>query len=195
MRGCIEFTVLGCVLFAVAHQAGSLIAARAVLGFGTASFLMAPIALYARWSPPDRCSTFAGIQLGRGSLGAIFATAPLAYATASFGWRMTFLGVGVCAAVIGVLVWLIVTDDPPGVKSTSRRETLRESIAGIWQVIRTPSMGRVFMVQLSSYPSYVLIVGLWGGPYLTHVYGYDLQGQGDVPLVAARAEVVVVVLL
>jgi MFS family permease len=189
MLGSIGFTVLGCVLFAVAHQAGSLIAARAVLGFGTASFLMAPIAIYARWFPPDRFSTFAGIQLGLGSLGAIFATAPLAYATASVGWRMTFLGVGVCAALIGVLVWLIVTDDPPGVKHTPRKETLRESIAGIWQVIRTPSMGRVFLMQLSIYPSYVLVVGLWGGPYLTHIYGYDLQGRGDVLFVAALAGV------
>ena len=94
----IGFTVLGCVLFALAHDAGGLVAARALLGFGTASFLMAPVALYARWFPPERFSTFAGIQLGLGSLGAIFATAPLAFATASFGWRMTFLGVGVCAA-------------------------------------------------------------------------------------------------
>lgn len=189
MLGSIGFTVLGCVLFAVAHQAGGLIAARAVLGFGTASFLMAPIAIYARWFPPDRFSTFAGIQLGLGSLGAIFATAPLAYATASVGWRMTFLGVGVCAALIGVLVWLIVTDDPPGVKHTPRKETLRESVAGIWQVIRTPSMGRVFLMQLSIYPSYVLVVGLWGGPYLTHIYGYDLEGRGEVLFVAALAGV------
>lgn len=185
----VGFTVLGCVLFGMANNAGGLVAARALLGFGTASFLMAPVALYARWFPPEKFSTFAGIQLGLGSLGAIFATAPLAYATESYGWRMTFLGVGVCAAVIGVLIWLIVTDDPPGVKSTPRRETLRESIAGIWQVIRTPSMGRVFMVQLSAYPSYLLIVGLWGGPYLTHVYGYDLQGRGDILFVAALTQV------
>ena len=103
---------------------------------------------------------------------------------------MTFLGVGVCAALIGVLVWLIVTDDPPGVKHTPRTETLRESIAGIWQVIRTPSMGRIFMMQLSIYPSYVLVVGLWGGPYLTHIYGYDLKGRGDILFVAALAAVV-----
>ena len=50
-------------------------------------------------------------------------------------------------------------------------------------------MGRVFMVQLSIYPSYVLIVGLWGGPYLTHVYGYDLKGRGDILFVAALAQV------
>jgi MFS family permease len=171
----IGFTVLGCVLFASSHDAASLVVARAVLGFGTASFLMAPVALYARWFPPERFSTFAGIQLGVGSCGAIFATAPMAFATANVGWRMTFLGVGVCAAVIGLLIWLIVTDDPPGMKREPHRETLRESLAGIWQVIRTPSMGRVFMVQLSSYPSYALIVGLWGGPYLTHVYGYHVR--------------------
>ena len=102
---------------------------------------------------------------------------------------MTFLGVGVCAALIGVLVWRIVTDDPPGVGPTPRKETLRESVAGIWQVIRTPSMVRVFMAQLSSYPSYVLVVGLWGGPYLTHVYGYDLKGRGDILFVAALGQV------
>jgi MFS family permease len=185
----VGFTVLGCAVFALAHSAGHLVAGRALLGFGTASFLMAPVALYARWFPPERFSTFAGIQLGVGSLGAIFATAPLAYSTATFGWRMTFLGVGVCAALIGVVVWLMVTDDPPGVKSAPRRETLRESIAGIWQVIRTPSIGRIFLIQLSSYPSYLLIVGLWGGPYLTHVYGYDLKGRGDILFVAALAQV------
>jgi len=185
----IGFTVLGCGLFAAADGAGGLVAARALLGFGTASFLMAPVALYARWFPPEQFSTLAGIQLGLGSFGAIFATAPLAYATASFGWRMTFLGVGVCTAVIGVLVWLIVTDDPPGAKSTPHNETLRENVAGIWQVIRTPSMVRVFMAQLSSYPSFVLIVGLWGGPYLTHVYGYDIKGRGDILFIAALTQV------
>jgi MFS family permease len=186
---CIAFTVLGCVVFAMAHQVSGLVMGRALLGFGTASFLMAPVALYARWFPPERFSTLAGIQLGVGSLGAIFATAPLAFATASIGWRATFLGVGIGTALIGFVVWLIVTDDPPGVKRPPHTETLRESIAGIWQVIRTPSMGRVFLVQLSSYPSYVLVVGLWGGPYLTHVYGYDLQGRGDILLVAALTQV------
>src|ERR1700712_3472433 len=140
-------TWLGCGLFAMANDAGGLVASRALLGFGTCSFLMAPLALYARWFSPERFSTFAGIQLGLGSLGAIFATAPLAYATASVGWRIAFLGVGVCAALIGVLVWLIVTDDPPGVKSAPHQETLRENVAGIWQVIRAPSMVRVFMAQ------------------------------------------------
>jgi len=186
----VGFTVLGCVLFALAQAAGGLVAARALLGFGTASFLMAPVALYARWFPPERFSTLAGIQLGVGSLGALFATAPLAFAAATFGWRATFLGVGAATVAIGVLLWLIVSDDPPGVKTAPRHETLRESIAGIWEVIRTPSIGRIFLVQLSSYPSFLLVVGLWGGPFLTHVYGYDLRGRGDILFVPALMQVI-----
>jgi MFS family permease len=185
----IAFTAAGCALFALAGDAGGLIASRALLGFGTASFLMAPVALYARWFPPARFSTLAGIHLGIGSLGALFATAPLAFATASFGWRATFLGVGVVALLIGILVWLIVSDDPPGVTTAPKRETLRESVAGIWSVIRTPSIGRIFLVQMTSYPSFVLLVGLWGGPYLTHIYGYDLTGRGEILFMAALAQV------
>ena len=185
----VAVTVAGSAAFALAHDVSGLVAARALLGFGTACFLMAPVALYARWFPPERFSTFAGIHLGVGSLGALLATAPLAFATASFGWRATFLGVGAATVVIGALIWLIVSDDPPGRTTEPRHETLSESVAGIWQVIRTPSIGRVFLVQLTSYPSFVLVVGLWGGPYLTHIYGYDLKGRGEILFVAALAQV------
>ena len=183
-------TILGCIVFAVSHGAGGLIGARALLGLGTAPFLVAPVALYARWFP-ERFSTLAGVHLGLGSLGALLATAPLAYATSSFGWRSTFLAVSVCAAAIGVLLWLIVTDAPPGATDIPhKKEGLRDSIAGIWEVVRTPSIGRVFMVQLSSYPSYIVLVGLWGGPYLTHVYGYDLKGRGEILFLSALCQVV-----
>jgi MFS family permease len=189
MLACVGFTVLGCALFAVAESWGSLTIARALQGFGTASFLMAPCALYARWFPPERFSTFTGIQIGLGTIGALLATAPLAYATATVGWRMTFLAMGLSAALVGVVIWLLVTDDPPGQRTEPRRETLKESIVGVWHVIRAPSMFRVFLVQVAIYPSYLLVVGLWGGPYLTHVYGFGLKERGNILLLAALAQV------
>ena len=190
MLASIAVTVAGSVAFALAHDVFGLVVSRALLGFGTACFLMAPVALYARWFPPERFSTFAGIHLGVGTLGALLATAPLAFAVASVGWRTAFLAVAILTVVIGLLTWLIVSDDPPGRTTEPRNETLRESVAGIWQVIRTPSIGRIFLVQLTSYPSFVLVVGLWGGPYLTHTYGYDLKGRGEILFVAALAQVV-----
>jgi MFS family permease len=186
----VAITVIGCGVFALAQGATGLVTGRALLGLGTACFLMAPLALYARWFAPERFSTLGGIHLGIGSLGALLATAPMAYSTATFGWRATFLGVGAFTVAIGLLTFLIISDEPPGAKPSRRRETLRESIAGIWAVIRTPSIGRIFMIQLASYPSYILVVGLWGGPYLTHIYGYDLKGRGDILFVAALMQIV-----
>jgi MFS family permease len=183
-------TVTGCAVFALSPNAGGLIMGRALLGLGTACFLMAPLALYARWFAPDRFSTIGGLHLGIGSLGALLATAPMALSTESFGWRATFLGVAVFTIVIGFLTWIIVSDDPPGARIEPRRESLRESVAGIWAVIRTPSIGRIFLIQLASYPSYILVVSLWGGPYLTHIYGYDLKGRGDILFVAALAQII-----
>ena len=88
-----------------------------------------------------------------------------------------------------LLLWLIVTDDPPGIETKPQRESLRQSVTGIWEVVRTPSIGRVFLVQMTCYPSFVLVVGLWGGPYLTHIYGYDLAGRGEILFVAALTQV------
>ncbi len=50
-------------------------------------------------------------------------------------------------------------------------------------------MGRVFIAQVALYPSYLLVVSLWGGPYLTHVYGFDIKERGNILLVAALAQV------
>ena len=72
----------------------------------------------------------------------------------------------------------------------THRELLRESLAGILAVIRTPSVGRLFVMNLVGYSSFALMVGLWGGPYLTHVYGYDLERRGSLLLIPVLAQIV-----
>lgn len=181
--------VAGCALFASAQSVSGLVLGRALLGLGTSSFLMAPLALYARWFPPKQFSTITGMQLGVGTLGSLLATAPLAFSTAAIGWRGTFVGIGVITLTIGALVWVIVRDASPRDAAPQRRASLRDDFAGLWEVIRTPSIGRLFALQLTNYPSYLLIVGLWGGPYLTHVYGFDLKGRGDLLFIPALAQV------
>jgi MFS family permease len=47
----------------------------------------------------------------------------------------------------------------------------------------------LFVIHLTSYATFALVVGLWGGPYLTHVYGYGLTDRGDLLFVAALAQI------
>ena len=51
----------------------------------------------------------------------------------------------------------------------------------------------LFLMHAMSYSSYVLIVGLWGGPFLTHVYGYGLTARGDLLMLPAISHIVGVV--
>ena len=55
--------------------------------------------------------------------------------------------------------------------------------------MRIPSVGRLFLMQMATYSSFVLFAGLWGGPYLTHVYGYGLTERGNLLLVPAIAQI------
>jgi predicted MFS family arabinose efflux permease len=149
---------------------------------------MASLALYAKRFPPQRFATLTGLQLGIGSIGTLFATAPLAYGAATVGWRASFLLVAAVTLAATLLVAAVVASDRPS--AASRHESLRDSIVGLREVFRTPSVGPLFLLHLASYSSFALIVGLWGGPYLTHVYGFDLAARGELLLLPAVTQIV-----
>ena len=188
MLACAGIAALGALLFAWSTTATGLIASRVLMGIGSCCYLMAPLALYARRFPADRFTALAGIQLGLGTLGTLLATAPLAYSTAAIGWRLTFVGVAGMMLLAGALVGVVVRDD--GVARTESKETLRETLAGLGEALRTPSVAALFVMQLASYSSFVLVAGLWGGPYLTHVYGYTLAERGNMLLLSVIAQIV-----
>jgi MFS family permease len=192
-------TVCGIIVFATAANPGVLILGRAMLGLGTAGALVSSLAVYARRFPSNRFATLTGLQVGIGTLGTLMATAPLAFSTAVIGWRNSFLVVAAFTLLAGIAIAVVVKDDAHSAASTredgrlrpnSRREALRESLSGILAVIRTPSVGRLFVLNLANYSTFALVVGLWGGPYLTHVYGYSLEERGSFLLIPVLAQIV-----
>jgi predicted MFS family arabinose efflux permease len=187
MLVCAAVVIASALTFAAGRTPAELVAARIVMGVGTSCFLIAPLALYAQRFAPDRFAMLAGLHIGIGTLGTLLATAPLAFAAAEVGWRTSFVA---AAAVMGVvsLPLALVVREPPRIVPV-RRETLRESVLGIRAAMRIPSVGRLFVMQMATYSSFVIFVGLWGGPYLTHVYGYGLTERGGLLLVPALAQI------
>jgi MFS family permease len=181
-------TVLGALVFAAAPSPAVLIFGRVLLGIGSSSAFMASLAVYARRFPPDRFATLVGLQLGIGTVGTLIATAPLAFSTAAIGWRGSFLLVGAFTFAVGVLIAFVVRDETAS--GPVRAERWSESMAGIVAVIRTPSVGRLFLMNVVVYSSFSMIVGLWGGPYLTHIYGYTLEERGSLLLIPVVAQIV-----
>jgi MFS family permease len=194
MLACAIVAVAGAIAFALATTPAALVGARILMGLGSSCYLMAPLALYARRFPPETFAALAGIQIGIGTVGTLLVTAPLAFASAAIGWRATFLAVAGVVVVCALLVALVIREEGADTARAVHHETLAESLAGIAAVARTPSFVPVFLMHTVCYASYVLIVGLWGGPYLAHVYGLGLTARGDLLLIPALTQIVGVVL-
>lgn len=183
--------VAGCIVFALGPDQNTLILGRVLMALGCSSFYVAPLAIYARWFQPKYFSTVVGAQLGLSGLGLLAATAPLAIAAGTIGWRASFVIVAALAGLSGLIVLWWVSDDPPGVpKPEHKKENFRESLRGLLVVTRTPSFWPIFAMFVSNYAVLIAILGLWGGPYLAHVYGYDLPTRGFYLLVLAVASTI-----
>lgn len=178
--------VAGCIVFALGPDLNTLVLGRVLMALGCSSFYVAPLAIYSRWFQPKYFSTVTGIQLGLSGLGLLAATSPLAFAASTIGWRPSFVIVGVLAALSGLIVLLWVSDDPPGTPPHGhKKENFFESLQGLLVVTRTPAFWPIFAMFLTNYAVVITILGLWGGPYLAHVYGYDLETRGYYLLVLA----------
>jgi MFS family permease len=188
MLVCAVIAVVGTLMFALATSPFWLIAARVLMGLGSSCYLMAPLALYAKRYPPDRFATLVGLQIGLGTLGTLLATAPFAFAVALIGWRISFVAIALLVLAAALLVAVAVQDDKADLAMA--RETLRESLRGTFAAVRVPSFWPVFALQLASYSSFVVVVGLWGGPYLTHIYDYSLTDRGNMLFIAVVAQIV-----
>lgn len=178
--------VIGCIVFAIGKDLNTLVLGRVLMALGCSSFYVAPLAIYSRWFKPKYFSTVTGIQLGLSGLGLLAATSPLAFAASTIGWRPSFVIVGVLAGLSGLIVLLWVSDDPPGAPASEhKKENLSESLRGLLVVTRTPSFWPIFAIFVTNYAVVITTLGLWGGPYLAHVYDYDLQTRGFYLLVLA----------
>jgi predicted MFS family arabinose efflux permease len=185
MLGTAVLAILGTALFALAPSAPVLILARVVIGLGCSTFLMAPLAIYAKRFPPQRFAVLTSLQMGFANIGTLAATAPLAATAAAVGWRPTFMGAALFTALAVVLAVILVPRDTNG---SGPRESWGEALKGVVLATRVKSFWPVLFAHFTAYSSFATVVGLWGGPWLSDVYGVDLPTRGNLLLIGAVAQ-------
>ena len=182
------FAVAGAVLFARADGLAALTVARICMGVGCAGVLVGSLVVCARWFPPDRYATFAGIIIGGGETGHLLAATPFASLAESVGWRNAFLIAAGVAAVLTVVAWVGVRDAPPGeARDDTAGESLGDMLRGVGEALRMPAIGPVLAIAFVGYSSALCVFGLWGAPMLNDVYGLDAIARGNVMLIMAAA--------
>ena len=181
ISGCGVLTAMGGILFSQAASMGQAMAARVLLGVGTASVLMATFTIFSHWFTKKEFGKVSGLMVAVGNLGNLAGTAPLALAVALIGWRNSFLIAGVLQALVTVLVFSLVRDRPPAKSPEVGEEGVppRVGMAEAWkQIFSNGDFWLLGAVAFAWYGNYLAVQGLWGGPYLMEVVKLTREETG-----------------
>lgn len=183
ISGCGLLTTAGGILFAQADSLAMAMAARVLIGLGTASVLMATFTIFSHWFTKQEFGRVSGFMVALGNVGNLVATAPLALAVSAFGWRSSFLIVGFMQALVTGMVFCMVRDRPPG-SPPNQSEISAGSSTGVLAAWREIFGNRDFwllgIVSFFWYGNYLALQGLWGGPYLMDVLHLSRASAGRV---------------
>jgi len=175
------------ILFGLAWSTTVAVAARVLVGLGVAMVFVPTMKIITCWFPRGQFALMAGLLLALGGLGAYVASAPLALLSAAFGWRASFVVIGLISMVVGVAIWFLVRDNPAdkGLPPAEARPCATEAPAiGLWQgALMVLGHGRFYPLAgwfISTGVVFFGLGGLWAGPYLAQAHGLGPADVGHV---------------
>ena len=171
----------GFAIFALSEGLLGFSIARVVLGVGVSAGLMAVIKANTQWFAPAQVARVTGIAVALGGLGSILTTTPVQIALPTFGWRgvMWLL----CALSLAVAAWIFVSvRDKP---ASRPRAELRAEVQVMASILRSRLFWRyapaVSMLAVLNFT----YLGLWAGPWLRDVAGYEGTARANTLLLYA----------
>jgi predicted MFS family arabinose efflux permease len=180
-------TVLGALLHAVAESERIFILARLLVGLGCAGSFMAAVVLCARWYPGKSFATMLSRVFALSNIGYLLAGTPWAALAHFLGWRNAFAVSSVIAAGTTYLFYTLVRDGP-GTAAAPRRERLTDIVRGLADIGRVAGLPPILAMHFIAYASMITVFGVWAGPYLNDVYGFDSVVRGNVLLAMGLAQ-------
>ncbi len=178
---------VGAFLLTQAGSAGMAAFAMALIGIGCSPVFMSSLFLFARNAAPERFGLLTSLFIALGSLGNIAGAAPLAIAAGHFGWRGAMMAMAVGFLVATVLAVALVRDPPPRPASAKPDEGLLQGLASI---LALKPLWLIAPLTITGYAIVATARGLWIGPFMTQVHGFDPVSAGHAASIMAAAMIV-----
>lgn len=159
----------GSLAFGFAHGEAGLLAARALIGAGVATCLMAPLKGISAWYPAERHASLAGWMMVAGGLGALLATAPLEFALRFTHWRTIFIVLAAITYAVAIWMWWRV----PDIAKPRQVSSWRAQWQGVRLVFGTPRFWWLAPLAALAMGAFMAIQGLWSVPWMMEVQGFD----------------------
>ena len=179
------FAAIGAFIFSRAQSVSALVLGRALIGFGVSACLMAAFKAFVIWFRREQLPLINGFQMAAGGLGALTATAPVEAALGVTDWRGVFSILALVALSIAAVVFFVV----PEKKIETNSESLKDQLKGIVDVFSSLTFWRIAPLTVMSQAAFLAIQGLWSGPWLRDVAGFERTAVAHVLLTIAAAMV------
>lgn len=179
------FAAAGAFVFSRAQSVSGLVLGRALIGFGVSACLMAAFKAFVMWFQRQQLPLINGIQMAAGGFGALTATAPVEAALGITDWRGVFLVLSIIALAIAAAVFFVV----PEKKVEHNSDSIKEQLRGIVSVFSSLTFWRIAPLTVASQAAFLAIQGLWSGPWLLDVAGFERPVMARVLLMIAAAMV------
>ncbi len=185
------------ILLGLVGSLGLAILARVLVGLGVAMLFVPTMKVMTQWFKNEEFARMTGILMAIGGLGAYTASRPLAWLSDMMGWRGSFVVIGVITIVVAVAIWFLVRNTPEemGLQRVNQPTQGNPGKAiGLAQGIKIVLTSRPFWFLAAwfffSFCIFFSFGGLWGGPYLMHVYGLSKAEAGNILGMLALAMIV-----
>ena len=166
---------VGAALFSIGESRDALLVARALIGFGVSGGLMASFKAITLWFDQRRWPVVNGFILGTGGVGAMTATKPVELMLGITDWRGVFLILCVACFAVSLFIAIVV----PERQAEGRPSTLGEQLRGVGSVFKDRLFWRLTPVCALTGGGGLAIHGLWSGPWLRDVGGFDETGVAN----------------
>ena len=179
------FAAAGAFVFSKASSVTGLVIGRALIGFGVSACLMAAFKAFVLWFRREQLPLINGLQMAAGGFGALTATAPVEAALGITDWRGIFLILSLLTLAVAAAVYFIV----PPKKLAQNGDSIKEQLQGIVQVFSSLTFWRIAPLTVMSQTSFLAVQGLWSGPWLRDVAGFEREIIAQILLMIAAAMV------
>ncbi|WP_431303084.1 MFS transporter [Sediminicoccus sp. BL-A-41-H5] len=152
---------------------------RFLTGIGIAAGLMAMLKANTQWFPKARIAAMTGSGIFIGGLGGMMATLPLQAMLPLVGWRGGFAVLAVMSFAIAAWIWISVADAPPGHAKPPTRGLVSE-VKAFGPIFTNPYFTRFVPAIIVLSGLNFVYQGLWAGPWLRDVAGFDAEARAIV---------------
>lgn len=177
----------GSVVLGLAPTVAWAIFGRTIVGVGAAMLFVPTLKILAEWFQKREFAYMTGLLLAMGGVGTLTATTPLVWLSSRVGWRNAFILVGGLTLVMAVLIGIFVRNRPRDLGWPSPLEPAPSGVSpavglvdGMKKVLSCGAFWPLAVWFFFDFGIFFSFAGLWGGPYLVHVYGMSREETGRI---------------